>query len=63
MTTMAPLTRWPFLINHLVTAELLVELRDLWVGLYWTRDSRGLLHLYFGGPVLVFHVVVWPQLL
>jgi hypothetical protein len=35
--------------------SLLIEPRDLWVGLYWRRTTRGMT-FYVGGPVLVMRV-------
>ncbi len=55
---MKPFAQWTLLSHHRVTVELIMEFRDLWVGLYWTRAPNGLLHLYIGGPVLVLHVVL-----
>jgi len=55
---MKPFAQWTLLCHPRVTVDLIVEFRDLWVGLYWTRASNGLLHLYVGGPVLVFHAVL-----
>ena len=55
---MKPFAQWIVFCNHRVTVELVMEFRDLWVGMYWTRASNGLLHLYIGGPVLVFHVIL-----
>jgi len=45
-----------------MTAELLFELRDLWVGVFWDRrldDDSLVQHIYAGIPFLVFHVS-WP---
>jgi len=55
---MKPYAQWTLFCHPRVTVELLVEFRDIWVGLYWTRASNGLLHLYLGGPVLILHVVL-----